>query len=82
MSARITVALVGGEPRASCRCDAPAEVVEVQGLCSVEPEYIAGALTEPCRCPRCFSCKHTLDNEGRCENLDCLNLGLHIPIPG
>lgn len=82
MSDRIAIVTGPGPAHSICRCGVRGDVIEMQDLGQAEPWYVAEALNEPCRCPRCFSCQHLLDDEGRCENLDCLNLGLIIVDPG
>lgn len=74
--------LVPGPPAYfTCRCGAQADAIDDGRLDQPQPAYIPGTLREPCTCPRCFTCKRLLDADGRCGNLDCLNLGLHIPVP-
>lgn len=81
MTERITVIIVHGIPTAACRCGVRAQVHVVESMGGAEPSYVPGLLQEPCRCPRCFTCNELLDDEGRCENLGCLNIGLTIPDP-
>ena len=71
----------GGWPHFVCACGAEADPVDDGRLGEPGPSYVPGALREPCTCPRCFTCHQLLDAEGRCDNLHCLNLGLHIPAP-
>lgn len=79
---RITVVANRGEqPYSVCACGARGSVIEDAALGEPEAKFIAGPLNEPCTCPRCFTCQRLLDEQGRCETLDCVNLGLHIPIP-
>lgn len=80
MSERIAIVTGSGPAYSICRCGVRGDVCKIETLSSVEPTYVAGMLHEPCRCPRCVSCQHLLDDDGRCENLDCLNLGLKIVV--
>jgi len=68
------------QPYSVCLCGARGDALDVTALGQNEPTYVAGALREPCQCRRCFTCTQLLDDDGRCETLDCLNLGLQILI--
>lgn len=82
MVSRITIVHERGQqPYAVCACGARGEAITLVDLGESEPTYIPAALNEPCTCPRCFACSRLLDDDGRCETLGCLNLGLHIPSP-
>ena len=75
------VANQGEQPYSMCKCGARGGIVYDLALCQVEPILIPAGLHESCTCPRCFTCKQLLDAEGRCDNLHCLNLGLHVLCP-
>lgn len=71
----------GGTPWAECACGATGDAIEAVRWGSRSPDYIPGALHEPCRCPRCITCGNLLDLDGRCETLWCPLEGALILIP-
>lgn len=64
-----------------CGCGALAEAVDIFTLSEWEPVQVPGALIEACRCPRCITCGWVLDDDGRCDNLDCPLCGTLILVP-
>lgn len=68
------------EPWAECACGARGAAIRVMNLGGSGPSYVPGQLDEPCRCPRCITCGHVLD-DGYCDNLGCPLYGNLIPIP-
>ena len=71
----------GRAPYSMCACGARGDVVEYIELGDPQPTWIPAQLHEPCTCPpcpRCCFCERLLDNDSRCENLNCLYVGLHI----
>lgn len=82
VSDRMTLVHNRGEPpHFVCRCGARANAIEDFYLCQAEPEYLPGQLLDPCACPKCCFCNRLLDADGRCENIDCKYVGLHILVP-
>jgi hypothetical protein len=66
--------------REAMRCDCGAEMaaIEIIAIGESDPSYIPGEFLEPCTCPRCPFCSTLVDCEGRCENLNCTYVGLHV----
>jgi hypothetical protein len=65
----------------ACRCGARYNVVEVWELGNPDPSYIPTERLEECQCPKCITCGWVIDEEGRCDNLDCALLGVLILLP-
>jgi len=60
-----------------CKCGAEQDAIEVTELGGLL-SYVPGEHLEPCTCPKCPFCARLVDGDGRCENLDCTYVGLHV----
>lgn len=69
------------QPWAECACGARGAAINVMQLGDREPRYMPGPLDEPCRCPRCITCGHVLDEHGCCDHIGCPLYGTEILIP-
>lgn len=68
-------------PITHCACGAEQSVVLTIRLGDFFPSYVPGELLEPCRCPRCVTCGHVLDDHGCCGHIECPLYGTEILIP-
>ena len=65
-------------------CDCGAEIKHVVEVTELGQPWSYHGPTGPvagCTCPSCITCGWVLDDEGRCDNLDCPLVGTLILIP-
>jgi hypothetical protein len=69
------------QPWAECACGARGDAVRVMQLGEAGPRYVPGEMDDPCRCLRCITCGHVLDEDGCCDHIGCPIYGTFIPVP-